>query len=49
VAITEVRKSQPVRDFLSTVLSPARLASELGRLATATHAVAGCAESANTE
>jgi hypothetical protein len=41
VAITDARKSQPVLDFVSTVLPPARLASELGHLATGTHAFVG--------
>lgn len=41
VAITEARMSKPVLDFVSTVLPPARLASELGHLATGTHAFVG--------
>jgi hypothetical protein len=40
-AITEARKSKVVLDLVSTVLPPARLLSQVGKLATGTHAFAG--------
>ena len=40
-AITEARKSRVVLDLVSTVLPPARLLSQVGKLATGTHAFAG--------
>ena len=40
-AITEARKSKVVLDLASTVLPPARLISEVGKLATGTHAFVG--------